>query len=119
MLRVLCVCWPPYLAEAHDDQLNRKSEHIITPSLHQVSGSATLGTTSCSYLPSAVAEGPTAAARQESLHAKAFYCGDEVPTTRRPTRMAAGTGAAPGQAPPDLPSLLLDGRICYIGMPVR
>ena len=32
--------------------------------------------------------------------------------------MAAGTGAAPGQAPPDLPSLLLDGRICYIGMPV-
>lgn len=34
------------------------------------------------------------------------------------TRMAAGTGAAPGQAPPDLPSLLLDGRICYIGMPV-
>jgi hypothetical protein len=33
--------------------------------------------------------------------------------------MSAGTGAAPGQAPPDLPSLLLDGRICYIGMPVR
>jgi hypothetical protein len=32
--------------------------------------------------------------------------------------MAAGTGAAPGQAPPDLPSLLLDGRICYIGMAV-
>ncbi|EIE20612.1 hypothetical protein COCSUDRAFT_10544, partial [Coccomyxa subellipsoidea C-169] len=27
-------------------------------------------------------------------------------------------GAAPGQAPPDLPSLLLDGRICYIGMPL-
>ena len=26
---------------------------------------------------------------------------------------------APGQAPPDLPSLLLDGRICYIGMAVR
>jgi ATP-dependent protease ClpP protease subunit len=25
---------------------------------------------------------------------------------------------APGQAPPDLPSLLLDGRICYIGMAV-
>ena len=35
------------------------------------------------------------------------------------TTMNAGTGAAPGQAPPDLPSLLLDGRICYIGMPVR
>ena len=55
---------------------------------------------------------------QETLQAKAFYCGDEVPTKKRPTRMAAGTGAAPGQAPPDLPSLLLDGRICYIGMPV-
>lgn len=25
---------------------------------------------------------------------------------------------APGRAPPDLPSLLLDGRICYIGMPL-
>ncbi|KAK9842598.1 hypothetical protein WJX81_008193 [Elliptochloris bilobata] len=54
----------------------------------------------------------------DSLRAKAFYCGDEVPTKKRPTRMAAGTGAAPGQAPPDLPSLLLDGRICYIGMPL-
>jgi len=32
--------------------------------------------------------------------------------------MSAGTGAAPGQVPPDLPSLLLDARICYIGMPV-
>ncbi len=33
-------------------------------------------------------------------------------------KMSAGTGAAPGQAPPDLPSLLLDARICYIGMPL-
>ena len=58
---------------------------------------------------------------QELLTAKAFYCGDEkvVEGTRVSTRMSAGTGAAPGQAPPDLPSLLLDGRICYIGMPVR
>ena len=57
---------------------------------------------------------------QESLRAKAFYVGDDVtPNQRIATRMAAGTGAAPGQAPPDLPSLLLDGRICYIGMPVR
>ena len=56
---------------------------------------------------------------QELLRAKAFYVGDEVDSNRRvATRMAAGTGAAPGQAPPDLPSLLLDGRICYIGMPV-
>ena len=37
--------------------------------------------------------------------------------TRRPARMAVDT-KAPGQAPPDLPSLLLDGRICYIGMPL-
>lgn len=57
---------------------------------------------------------------QELMRAKAFYCGDDVqPNHRIATRMAAGTGAAPGQAPPDLPSLLLDGRICYIGMPVR
>jgi len=56
---------------------------------------------------------------QELLRAKAFYVGDEVNSnTRIATRMSAGTGAAPGQAPPDLPSLLLDGRICYIGMPV-
>ena len=45
--------------------------------------------------------------------------GDEVSETKRQsTRMAVDT-KAPGQAPPDLPSLLLDGRICYIGMPVR
>ena len=56
---------------------------------------------------------------QELLRASAFYVGDEVDSNKRmATRMAAGTGAAPGQAPPDLPSLLLDGRICYIGMPV-
>ncbi|CAL8464891.1 g4426 [Coccomyxa elongata] len=55
----------------------------------------------------------------ELMRAKAFYCGDDVqPNQRIATRMAAGTGAAPGQAPPDLPSLLLDGRICYIGMPL-
>ena len=38
-------------------------------------------------------------------------------TTRQSVRMAVDT-KAPGQAPPDLPSLLLDGRICYIGMPL-
>ena len=56
---------------------------------------------------------------QDSLRASAFYVGDEVSETKRQsTRMAVDT-KAPGQAPPDLPSLLLDGRICYIGMPVR
>lgn len=31
-----------------------------------------------------------------------------------------GRGAGrPRSAPPDLPSLLLDARICYLGMPVR
>ena len=40
--------------------------------------------------------------------------------TRMVPRMSAGGGGAgPGQAPPDLPSLLLDGRICFIGMAVR
>ena len=56
---------------------------------------------------------------QESITAKACYSADKVhENTRVTTTMGAGTGAAPGQAPPDLPSLLLDGRICYIGMPV-
>eukprot|EP00191_Tetraselmis_sp_GSL018_P000614 CAMPEP_0177599130 /NCGR_PEP_ID=MMETSP0419_2-20121207/12799_1 /TAXON_ID=582737 /ORGANISM="Tetraselmis sp., Strain GSL018" /LENGTH=343 /DNA_ID=CAMNT_0019091783 /DNA_START=76 /DNA_END=1107 /DNA_ORIENTATION=+ len=52
----------------------------------------------------------------ESLRAKAFYVGDDITeNTRIATKMSAAT---PGQAPPDLPSLLLDGRICYIGMPL-
>lgn len=39
------------------------------------------------------------------------------------TRMSGGYagasgGGGPGSSPPDLPSLLLDARICYIGMPV-
>ena len=54
---------------------------------------------------------------QSALTAKSFYVGDAVDeTTRQSVRMAVDT-KAPGQAPPDLPSLLLDGRICYIGMP--
>jgi len=56
---------------------------------------------------------------QSTITAKAFYVGDQVDETKRQAvRMAVDT-KAPGQAPPDLPSLLLDGRICYIGMPVR
>eukprot|EP00873_Tetraselmis_striata_P002683 jgi/Tetstr1/422947/TSEL_013726.t1 len=54
--------------------------------------------------------------KAEALRAKAFYVGDDITeNTRIATKMS---GAAPGQAPPDLPSLLLDGRICYIGMPL-
>lgn len=30
-----------------------------------------------------------------------------------------GGSERPRTAPPDLPSLLLDARICYLGMPVR
>ena len=59
---------------------------------------------------------------QNSLRAVNYYGGDKIEPTvagyRQPTVMSAGTGAAPGQVPPDLPSLLLDSRICYIGMPV-
>lgn len=60
---------------------------------------------------------------QASLTAKAFYCGDDKvgEATRMVTRMSggyAGGGGGPGSSPPDLPSLLLDARICYIGMPV-
>jgi ATP-dependent Clp protease, protease subunit len=41
------------------------------------------------------------------------------PPSRMVTTMAAGGGGGgPGQAPPDLPSLLLNARICYLGMPL-
>lgn len=60
---------------------------------------------------------PTVA--QETLRAAYWYPGEHVNTgSRMVVKMSAGTGAAPGQAPPDLPSLLLDARICYIGMPL-
>eukprot|EP01024_Parvocaulis_polyphysoides_P048406 TRINITY_DN46124_c0_g1_i1.p1 TRINITY_DN46124_c0_g1~~TRINITY_DN46124_c0_g1_i1.p1 ORF type:complete len:355 (-),score=55.12 TRINITY_DN46124_c0_g1_i1:161-1204(-) len=49
------------------------------------------------------------------LSAKSFYVGDDVPEGKLETKMSAGV-QTPGQAPPDLPSLLLDGRIVYIGM---
>lgn len=55
-----------------------------------------------------------------TLSARAWYGGDEgrlnvEAYSRIETKMAASS-SIPGQAPPDLPSLLLDGRICYIGM---
>lgn len=56
--------------------------------------------------------------KAEALRAKAFYVGDEVTETKRQVARMAVDTKAPGQAPPDLPSLLLDGRICYIGMPL-
>ncbi len=41
------------------------------------------------------------------------------PPTRMVTTMSMGGGGGPpGQAPPDLPSLLLNARICYLGMPL-
>jgi hypothetical protein len=55
---------------------------------------------------------------QSALTAKSFYVGDFVDETKRQAARMAVDTKAPGQAPPDLPSLLLDGRICYIGMPV-
>lgn len=66
---------------------------------------------------------------QESLSASAFYvrAEDRLPTIgdtnveykRMSARMASGGVMTPGSPPPDLPSLLLDQRIVYIGMPVR
>ncbi|CAD7702816.1 unnamed protein product [Ostreobium quekettii] len=54
---------------------------------------------------------------EDELTAAAHYGGEVVSEhTRIATRMAGGR--PPSQAPPDLPSLLLDGRICYIGMPL-
>lgn len=55
----------------------------------------------------------------EDLRAKAFYVGDAVTTTtRQATRMGPVDTKAPGQAPPDLPSLLLDSNIVVLGMPL-
>lgn len=55
----------------------------------------------------------------DSLRAVSYYGGEKITAgPRQETTMSAGTGAAPGQVPPDLPSLLLDARICYIGMPL-
>lgn len=53
----------------------------------------------------------------DSLTSKAQIGGEYVcEATRVATKMYGGR--PPSQAPPDLPSLLLDGRICYIGMPL-
>lgn len=41
--------------------------------------------------------------------------GEATTARHMETRMAARSGRSP---PPDLPSLLLDGRIVYLGMPV-
>jgi len=55
----------------------------------------------------------------EAIRAKAFYVGDAVTTTtRQATRMGPVDTKAPGQSPPDLPSLLLDSNIVVIGMPL-
>ena len=55
---------------------------------------------------------------QEALTARAHYVHESVQcATRTPVRMGQDQ-KPPGRAPPDLPSLLLDARIVYIGMPV-
>jgi len=59
----------------------------------------------------------------EMLTAKAHYGQNYQAQMTSPTMMSAvGTqmsyGGPPGQAPPDLPSLLLHSRICYLGMPL-
>ena len=60
---------------------------------------------------------------QDSIRASAHYVtGDaKITTSRQETTMRRGGGGGvltPGRAPPDLPSLLLDARIVYIGMPL-
>lgn len=63
-------------------------------------------------------EFPLAEPDPQLLTARAAYVGEPVTDN---WRVAAHMGPAmrpPGQAPPDLPSLLLDGRIVYIGMPL-
>eukprot|EP00210_Caulerpa_lentillifera_P003629 g3464.t1 len=53
----------------------------------------------------------------DSLTSSAHYSGEVVcEQTRIATKMVVGRPA--DKAPPDLPSLILDGRIVYIGMPL-
>jgi ATP-dependent Clp protease protease subunit len=61
---------------------------------------------------------------QAGVSARAAYS-KEIPSMSSPPprmvtamSMGGGGGGAPGQAPPDLPSLLLNARICYLGMPL-
>ena len=63
---------------------------------------------------------------QDSLRASYHYVPpeDRVSTQRSPMTMRRGRPGRSGRGPrgagnaPDLPSLLLDGRIVYIGMPI-
>eukprot|EP00891_Asterochloris_glomerata_P001819 jgi/Astpho2/1819/Aster-00352 len=59
-----------------------------------------------------------------AISAKAAYASQPVTTTaghRTATTMRSaggGGGRRRGKSPPDLPSMLLDSRICFIGMPL-
>lgn len=60
---------------------------------------------------------------QASLRSSAYYVNSDskISTSKQPTTMRRGGGGGvltPGRAPPDLPSLLLDARIVYVGMPL-
>jgi len=52
----------------------------------------------------------------ESITGKANYRKEVPSMSALQTKMSGG--GVPAQAPPDLPSLLLNSRICYLGMPL-
>lgn len=65
-----------------------------------------------------------AKSQEDIISARAAYSMEQPSMSNQPTRMVTsmsmggGGGGGPAQAPPDLPSLLLNSRICYLGMPI-
>jgi ATP-dependent Clp protease protease subunit len=93
---------------------------LLTPDGQPLFGGLTekqldiLGLTSKADEFKAMGNMPTVTA--ESITGKANYRREVPSMSALETKMSGG--GVPAQAPPDLPSLLLNSRICYLGMPL-